>query len=159
MSKATAKKELQFITDANGVKIEEITDTLKLDGHKHNARLVKDYKDGRLLVEHSVFSDNGKTFLGNVKTTLFDYGEDGKKRFIEEVESTPAKADKIIFDRNRQALQDAKNELRGELTRQSTAKPETRIARTIRKTVDVSALTEAQRQALEVLGVDPDSLS
>lgn len=158
MSKTTAKKELQFIMDSD-IKIEEITDTLKLNGHKHNGRLVKDYKDGRLLVEHSVFSDSGKTFLGNVKTVIFDYSENGKKRFIEEIESTPAKADKIIFDYNRQALQDAKNELRGELTRQSTAKPETKIARAITKNVDVTALTEPQREALKALGIDPDSLA
>jgi hypothetical protein len=147
------EKELQFIT-VNDEKIFEITDQLDLGSFKHNARLIKDFKDGRLQVEHSVF--HGGTFLGNVKTIIYAYDDSGKGQFKAELE-TP-KASKLIYDRNRQALQDSKNDFRGDKTRTSKAKPETKLSKQIAQNVDLLNLTPDQIEAFKRLGIDPASI-
>ena len=147
------EKELQFV-EVDGKKVYEIIDTLDMGAFKHNCRLVKDFGDGRFQVEHSVFHD--KAFLGNVKTILYGYDSKGKKLFSEEI-LTP-KGNKLLYDRNRAALQDSKNDFRGSLTRESQATPENIIGKQIAKNLDVSKLTPELEAQLIALGVSPESI-
>ena len=109
-----AKKEekiqdLQFITIGDK-KVYEIKDTFVLGAHKYNVRLVEDKQDGSYLVEHSVFSDSGKRFIGNVRTVIYASDEKGKVLYHAEIDSP--QGDRLIYDRNRQALSDSKNDYR-----------------------------------------------
>lgn len=146
------KKDLQFIT-VNDKKVYEIDDTLDLGEHSHNVRLIEDYKDGRLLVEHSYYTDRGKTFLGNVKTVIFTYDDQGTSQFKAELD-TP-KANKIKYDRNRQALQDSKNTARGDATRESKADPNVKVGRAITKKLKEGSLT---LDKLIAAGIDIEEL-
>lgn len=143
------EKVLQSIT-VNGETINEIDESIDVDGRKFNVRLIEDFKDGRLKVEHSVF--HNKTFLGNVTTILYRSNPDGIKQLIADLGT--GKASRIIYDRNRQALSDSKNEFRGDQTRESKVKPETKVSKQIAANIDFSKLTSEQIKAFQTLGVD-----